>query len=343
MSDTVKIIVSQLAWTDVTAGAENGLITNNSGHSIRYREALTQPSITDTFGHILHPQSQSYFDLVGGQKVWALGFAYDATVALTVGLGLTKDLGLTRDFFFQVSAGKVPGYLAISKFGHNPSVGALTTEDVWAAGGALIHLQAADTMTVVSSDAGDNQAGLGARSIFIQGCDLDFNDISETLNLHPTDGTIAVTTVNSYTRIWRANIIDVGVYGGSNLGNITIADTGAVGTQSFIEIGEGQTDGTHYTVPAGKTAYMLRPGIVTDTSKSVNVHMITRQGADIVVSPFKSTRHRQHWIGLDAPFSELYRIFKTFPEKTDIWFECVNAGGAASAVSVDYDIMVVDN
>lgn len=81
--DTIKIDVSQTAWTDITDNSIQGLITNNSEHSLRYRIAVTQPLISDTFGHVLHPQAERGFDLDGGERVWALGFAHGARIALT--------------------------------------------------------------------------------------------------------------------------------------------------------------------------------------------------------------------------------------------------------------------
>lgn len=87
MSDTVQIFVSQTAWTDITDGADRGLVTNNSHHTIRYRQAAAQPALNDTFGHELHPQSERYFNLKKDERWWALGFHQDARVALTKSQG----------------------------------------------------------------------------------------------------------------------------------------------------------------------------------------------------------------------------------------------------------------
>lgn len=343
MTDTVKIDVPIGVWTDITASSPTGLITNNSEHSIRYRESAVQPSVLDTFGHILHPQDETYFDLIGIQKIWGLGFYDDAKVAITPGQSLSKNGFFLKDFFLEITKGNIPGHISINKFGHNPSVASGTEEDVWAAGNTLAYLTAADTLDIVSTDAGDNQAGDGARSIFIQGLDGNFDEISETINTHATDGMIAVTTVNSYIRVWRGNVVGIGLYGGTNLGDITFSDTIGGSTQAFIQAGEGQTDGTHYTIPANKTGYLIRPGFITDASKSVDIHLIARENADVVVAPFSPSRHRQHWKGLDSPYQENYKAFKMLPEKTDIKYNCDNNGGAASAISVNYDLLLVDN
>lgn len=83
MADTIKIDISSNEWTDVTNGVKTGVFTNNSYHSIRYRESLLQPSIDDTFGHVLNPQENRSFDLENNSKIWALGFHDDAAIALT--------------------------------------------------------------------------------------------------------------------------------------------------------------------------------------------------------------------------------------------------------------------
>lgn len=83
MTETVLIPVSDSAWTDVTDTARKGMITNNSQHDLRYRQSASQPLITDTFGHVLHPAQNRYFDLPANFTLWALGFNHDSKVALT--------------------------------------------------------------------------------------------------------------------------------------------------------------------------------------------------------------------------------------------------------------------
>lgn len=83
MTDTVKIDISDTEWTDISSSVSAGLITNNSEHSIRYRYAAAQPSASDTFGHVLHPQDEVNFSLSNGEIIWALGFFDDAKVALS--------------------------------------------------------------------------------------------------------------------------------------------------------------------------------------------------------------------------------------------------------------------
>lgn len=348
MSDTVEITLSNTIWTDISAGQAYGFFTNHSDRYILYREAVTIPGASVVTGHRLNPGDNKQWAFVNGQSVWARYVptltGVPVTVLVTRGYGSFNSGGLsTRDFYLEVTRGNIPGYLGITKYGSNGAVGSAASADVWVKGGDLVYLQAADTLTIVSTDVGDNQAGAGARKITIFGLDNNFDDLVETKDLHPTDGTIAVTTIGEFTRVWRVVVDEVGTYGGGNLGDITIEDTGAVGVQAFIEVGESQTDGTHYTVPAGKTACILRVGIITDSGKALDIDLIGRFGAGIAVAPFKPALHRQHWKGLDAPIGFPYKIYKIFPEKTDIKFRAINNGGAAASVTVDYDMLITDN
>lgn len=83
MAETLLIPVSQTVWTDVSRTSLTGTFTNNSEHTIRYRISIAQPSDSDDFGHVLHPQVERTYQLEVGERIWALGFYDDAKVALT--------------------------------------------------------------------------------------------------------------------------------------------------------------------------------------------------------------------------------------------------------------------
>lgn len=252
-------------------------------------------------------------------------------------------IGTEKDFYTEVNKGVIPGHSLIHKFGSNLSVGT-TQEDVWAPGGSLTFLTSADTLDVVSSSANDDVAGTHARTLTIIGLDDTFAEISETINL---DGTVAVTTTASFRRVYRAYVVDVGTIGAdgravSNEGNITITDTTGATTQAYIAAGDGQTAGTHYTIPAGKTAYLRRVGITIDTGKSANIHLTVREDADDVTVPVRVHKHVHHWEGLDSPVDTNFVANHVFNAKTDIWFEAVVTSGTA-ALDVNYDLLLVDN
>ena len=144
-----------------------------------------------------------------------------------------------------VALGKVPFWRTFRKFGMNDTVPATGTEEIWPVGTTKVWPTAAAVLSTVSSSAADSAAGIGTRSIIIEGLDANYDEITETVALN---GTSAVTTTQSFFRVNRA----YGATAGSNeinVGDITISLSGD--PQAYIEANEGQTHQTHYTVPAG--------------------------------------------------------------------------------------------
>jgi hypothetical protein len=138
-------------------------------------------------------------------------------------------------------------YNIVQAFGRNTAVSTVK-EDIWWAGGVLVWPTAEATVSVVSSDAADDIAGTGARTVHIHGLDANFNLIEEDLNL---DGLTPVVSVNSYYRINSAEITAWGA-GATKapVGNITGSISG--NTQFFLPIGKNRTAKSHYTVPINK-------------------------------------------------------------------------------------------
>ena len=154
-----------------------------------------------------------------------------------------------KNYFVELSRGNIAGESSILKFGFNPAIGT-AEEDIWTVGGILIFQTTAMQYNISSTDTDDNIAGSGARKIEIQGLDSNFNEISEIVNL---SGTTVVQTTKEYIRLNRGFITNVGTYTGSNEGVITISTSDTGDPQGGILVQEGQTQKSHFTIPAGKT------------------------------------------------------------------------------------------
>lgn len=161
---------------------------------------------------------------------------------------------LSVDPAFLVSAGAFRGYSTVVKFGHNADVDT-TEEDLWSEGGNLTYLTTASTIRIqAGGNAADTAAGTGAREVHIQGLDANYNLITDTL---VTNGASASTaTTKTYLRVLRAYVGEVGS-SGHNVGAITIEAVTGGTTQAHIPAELGQTQQCFYTVPAGKTAYVI--------------------------------------------------------------------------------------
>lgn len=240
------------------------------------------------------------------------------------------------DFFVELVKGNVVGQKSINKFGQNDIVGTVE-EDVQTQGGTLIFLTSAELMSIISSDpANDNLTGSNARSVLIEGLDENFTEISEIINLSSS----AVNTTQQYIRVFRFKVNEVGTYGVSNAG--TISATASSGSlQIEIEGGAGQSETTHFTIPAGKKAILKRMSITMDTGKVINVRVLIRENADDIIDPFSPIKKIKHFVGLDTPLLLTESDGLLLAEKTDLWFTAQTATGTA-AVSINYDMVLYD-
>jgi len=258
---------------------------------------------------------------------------------------------LSREFLFEVSRGNIAGCSLVHKFGRNAAVG--TTLTPVALGGIYRTPTAAVTLAAISTASADNQAGAGARELTLQYLDSNFALQNATLLMHPTDGTIESSdTVTDVIRLFRAYVSSSGSYSdlstptASHTGTITIRVSGGGATWATIEyydtaFGLGQTQIGWYTIPAGKTGYILSTAFSVETNKSVDLLFMQRRDADDITSPYSALRLVQNYDGLIG-FGEFdHKSVESYPEKTDIGF-MVEAASSAQ-VSAEFELLLVDN
>lgn len=107
----------------------------------------------------------------------------------------------------------------------------------------------AGTLSVPAVNASDD-----GKSIEIIGLDANYYEISEEVTVSSAE---AVTTNQSFIRVFRAYITNGSA---TNVANINVQKGGT--TVLRITAGKGQTLMAIYTVPAGKTAYLMK-GVAT--------------------------------------------------------------------------------
>lgn len=142
------------------------------------------------------------------------------------------------DFHYEVALSRRQGATTWNKFGVNADVD-VGTEVLAAQGGTFTYLTNASTLTIVSSNTGDDgsPAGIGANSIVIIG--IDANRISQT-EVVTLNGTTSVVTSTTWLGINRAVVYLAGS-SQINIGDITITATTGGSTQAFIPAGIGAT------------------------------------------------------------------------------------------------------
>lgn len=242
----------------------------------------------------------------------------------------------------DVQEGHVPGYSVVHKFGRNDAVPSGSWEFVNLLRFTGWPLSAATTVRVkaggnVNDDA---TAGTGAREVTVQGIDDSFNEVSETLATAGVSASLATTTL--FWRVHRVWVSACGTYGGSNIGNILIENSGGGTDLIKIATGDGQTHFGGWTVPVGKTAYLLSMYALVDTNKSARIHVYTREDIDVVAAPTQAKRVRMDFAVTSVATFQPASPSVVIPEKTDFWIEALG-DGTIVAVTFDFELLVVDN
>ena len=252
------------------------------------------------------------------------------------------------EFLIEVGKGNVPGHSLVQKFGFNDAVngtlGPITTT------GDYPTPTTAQSLEILSSDADDNSSGLGGRSVTIEGLDANWDEQSETVSLN---GTTPVALSNTFTRVFRMQLASSGVYSEvgalTHQGTITLRVSGGGDTWAEIALDSvtgapmGQSEIGVYTIPAGKTGYLLYKHTTIESSKTPSIYWFRREGVDVVTAPFKPRRLFERHVGvIDSIEYNPGAPIITLPEKTDIGAMGYQSTGSA-AVSVEFQILLVDN
>ena len=246
-----------------------------------------------------------------------------------------------RDFLIEVQKGNIPGHRIVHKFGRNDSVPNGSWQFVNQLGFTAWPLSAPTTVRGKAGDAADTAAGAGAREITIRGIDSNFNEIDEAV---ATAGASAsANTSASFWRVHRAWVSAVGTSGAANTGNVIIENSGGGTDLIQITADEGQTQFGGWTVPIGKTAYVLGWHVQVDATKPAKLRLFTRADIDDTAAPMKSKRLKEFMDGIQGQF----RLAPRSPGpgiagKSDLWAEAFGEG-AMSEVAVDIEILVVDD
>jgi len=236
-----------------------------------------------------------------------------------------------------ISAGDLTGYSAINKFGRNPNIGG-APETIWMYGGRYVYLTSPSTVYAHSADTDDSVSGTGARTVTIQGLDVNYASIEETVTVRS-----GVASTAQFLRVFRAFVVTSGSTG-TNEGNIIIS-TGAAGTGTVLAdigtigtgttYGLGQTQLALYTIPAHCTGYLTSWNIgVGSYNDSVTVSLLSRE--------FNSAFRTRDI--MDVPGGSHVRNYSVpikLPEKTDV--EIIGIATTGTNISSSFDIILVDN
>jgi len=252
-----------------------------------------------------------------------------------------------KDFYLEVSKGKIPGHSHVNKFGHNSATTA--GDDVWGGGGTYVfYPTAAVDVDIVSTSTDDDAGEIGAIQIIVMGLDSSWEEQSETVTLN---GTGVVQLSNTYVRLFRAFVYEAGS-SNSNIGDITAyaRSTGSGVTAGdvgiFIGAGGGQTQHAIYTVPSGKTAYFIKGyvGLATDAKTAEDGIFRWLMKLNDGVNGAWLTQGEVGLVNLGAGYWQYeYGVpAGPIPGKTDIRIVLDSASSTFETVA-GFDLVLVDN
>lgn len=241
------------------------------------------------------------------------------------------------DFFLAVAKGDFTGYSNVSKFGYNAAVTSIAYESIWEGSNAYPWQTVADQLEVLSSSANDTSAGTGARTVELEGLDSSWNLLTETLTMN---GTTAVTTTASFLRIFRARVVTAGT-SLRNEGDITIRDQDTSTTRALITNGPtssfGQSLMAVYTIPAGKTGYVININFSSAKDLEQEYRLMARDNT--VANAAWNVKEFMTGRGGFSDF--IKRGINKYTEKTDLDLQVISS--ANSAVGGGFEIILIDN
>ena len=238
--------------------------------------------------------------------------------------------GRFEPFELQVARNQITWHSPLNLFGNTTALGSTAFGPLWegltSAGGAYVYPSSAVVMTLVSSSASDTAVtirifGLGAGYV------LQTEDVA-------LNGTTNVNTTKTFLRINKMETLS-----GNAVGNVT-AVNGAV-TYAKITAGNGDTQMSIYTVPAGYTFYQTYYQADTNTSVTSGAYVKLRtysvdNTAGGVIHALNQTAFVQQ-LGIPLSFPQ------AFVEKTDIQYQLLGAGGAGAVANIYVGGILIKN
>ena len=225
----------------------------------------------------------------------------------------------------HIARGSVFDTSHINKFGYNSSVGS-SYETVTDLGTNNLPTTAA-VVSVISASSADDEGSTGAEKVEIQGLDADYNLQIEEVTMN---GTSAVTTTNTFIRVFRMRVTQAGT-GEVNAGNITASIGGSDVARILAD--QGQTLMAVYTVPAGKKAYLVKFQGSLSKNQEANFQLRARESGG-------AWNVKGLWGTFAESVNYVYPVPLEFDEKTDLQIR--SKAGATSEMGAIFDLVLVD-
>lgn len=307
-------------------------ITNNVNVNLGSTAITSMPPITGNVNVLTIPPVTGNVGIVGNitvNPVTATITGGNVSISGTANVVVT---GVLADYEFSIAQGLVPGAVASHRSSINPSVDSGAETSIWVEGGIYPFSSwiSAAQLYVLSDSTAD-----AGQTIIIEGLDANYNLQTDTI---VTTGslTIPAITTKSFLRLHTATIVS----GTTNVGEVRFrvgSTTGIV--VGHIAAGFNVTKLSQYTVPAGKTAYILGGDATAYHGGAGNIAASIR----VYIRPLNGLFYLVH-VGdaLNGEYSFHYRVPMTIPQKTDFDVRAL-VDTNNTRVSANYDLVLIDN
>ena len=243
---------------------------------------------------------------------------------------------MSKDFFFEVARGSVNGHASVNRVAHDANIGTSLTTVGDENQNVYTWSTTADINTITSTSNSDTH------EIWIQGLDANYELVEQIVTL--TGQTAATLT----TPLMRVNCMR-NLTGTSTVGTIYVWVSGGGSTagvpntqadiRSSIQLINGFSNErctmSIYTIPAGKTGYIVFGKTTVSDSKAVEIIFRGRASGGVFST--------EHHIDIVADnYDYFFKLPLRMPEKTDVEVLAKVGSGTAEVAAV-YDIIQVDN
>lgn len=230
-----------------------------------------------------------------------------------------------------------PGFGQIHKFGAVPAMSVNTEGTIWDENDTIYPWAVIDTNGVLTvtvtepNNEASTSTALNGSTVEIQGLDSEYNLQVETVTISGS----SATTVNTFKRVFRAIFAAASGFD-PNTKRILIKS--GVTTVAKILEGNGQTLMAIYTVPAGKTGYLMRLDVTAANTSTGEFKLFCREGG---TGSF-NLKHVAEVNGTGGAYRLDYPIPQQLPEKTDIDARIITLANNGR-YTCTFDILLVDN
>ncbi len=237
---------------------------------------------------------------------------------------------------FVIPFGCFDELTSINTFGLNTDITLDTEEEIWDGQAPYVFPTIAD-MTKISQTT--DQVAMRGGTIKVIGLDINFELVSQFVDLDATDTTIPVTLATPLLR-FQEMCVNENVLADQPIRLHNDAETIDFG---IIIAGNNRTFNGIYTVPAGRTVYMTRywahhnPATGKDPT-SLPIKLYAKSNVPMF------ERRLRHVVGLaiGGGFQHEFDPYLEFTEKTDIFLTGTPVGKNAD-VSAGFDFIIANN